>query len=382
MMMHTLTRSATAILLVGIAVPVLAQDVRVRVDVSRDVATQVRDEIRTVRRDLIREIADIVRDVTVDLPNVSRPDAAFLQNRDFRSEQTHRETRRLQLGASGSLELKNISGDIVVTTGGGNDATVEIVRVSRGRTDADAQLGLQQVTVEVDQRADRAVVETHYPDNRNSRPPYSVSVSYNVTTPARTRLTANSVGGSIRVTGVRGDLSAMSVGGNVTIADAGHVIAAKTVGGTVSVNGAETDGAFEASSVGGDVTVQRVKAKRLSVNTIGGSVTANDVTCDAADLGTMSGTVEFSGPLSRGGRYELHAQSGAIRFTPTNDTGFDLQARTFSGDIQTGTAVQVQGQGSGRGTGRPNRSIRGTFGDGSAVVVLTTFSGSVVVIKK
>lgn len=375
MMMHTLTRPAIAILLAGIAAPAASQDVR-----GRDIATQVRDEVQTIRRVLINEIVDTVRDVTVNLPDVSHPDAAFLQDRDFRSEQTHRENRRLPLGASGSLDLKNVSGDIVVTAGGGTEATIEIVRVSRGRTDADARLGLQQVTVEVDQRGDRATVETHYPDNRNSRPPYSVSVSYTVTTPAGTRLTANSVGGNIRVTGIRGDLSAMSVGGNVTISEAGHVIAAKTVGGTVSVNGADTDGVFEASSVGGNVTVQRIKAKRLSVSTIGGSVTANDVTCDAADLGTMSGTVEFSGPLSRGGRYELHAQSGTLRFTPTNDTGFDLQARTFSGDIQTGSAVQVQGSGrAGRG---PNRSVRGTFGDGSAVVVLTTFSGSVIVVKK
>src|SRR5262245_49630641 len=107
-MTHILTKSAAAVLFIGTAIPVLAQD-RGRTEVSRDIATQVREEVRTLHRDLIRQITDTVRDVTVDLPNASHPDAAFSQNRDFRSEQTHRENRRLPIGASGILDLKNVS---------------------------------------------------------------------------------------------------------------------------------------------------------------------------------------------------------------------------------------------------------------------------------
>jgi DUF4097 and DUF4098 domain-containing protein YvlB len=345
--MKILTRFAIVVLAAGTAGPAMAQDVRI----------------------------EIPRNITW----LGLDAAGSLQNRDFRSEKTERETRKLQIGATGTLEIKNVSGEIVVTAGSGRETTVEIVRVSRGRTDADAELGLKEVTVEVDERADRATVATHYPDDRNRRSSYNVTVSYTVTAPAGTHLTAGNVGGDVKVTGIRGDLTANTVGGNVTIADAGRVIAAKTVGGTVSVNGASTDDTLEAASVGGNVSLQHVKARRVSMSSVGGNLTAADLTCDAADLGTMSGTVEFSGPLSRAGRYELHAQSGTVRFTPTGGTGFDLQARTFSGNIQADSAIQIRQSDAGRG---PHHSVRGTFGDGSAVVILTTFSGDVIVARK
>jgi hypothetical protein len=349
-MMTTLTRFAIAVLVAGTAGPAMAQDARI----------------------------EIPRNITwVGLDAVG----GALQNRDrdFPSEKTQRETRKLKIGPSGTLEVRNISGEIVVTAGSGRETTVEIVRTAHGRTDADAELGLKEVTVEVDERAERATIATHYPEDRNRRSSYSVSVSYTVTAPASIHLTATSVGGNVKVTGIRGDVTASGVGGNVTIADAGRVISAKTVGGNVSVNGASTDDALEAGSVGGNVSLQQVKAKRVSMSSVGGNITATNVTCDAAELGTMSGTVEFSGPLSRGGRYELRTHSGTVRFTPTGDTGFDLQAHTFSGNVQTDSAIQIQQSNSGRG---PNRSVRGTFGDGSAVVILTTFSGSVIVSRK
>ena len=67
------------------------------------------------------------------------PTAPSIQDKDFHVEQTDRQTKTLAIGANGSLELKNIVGDITVKAGGGREATVEIVRVSRGQTDADAK---------------------------------------------------------------------------------------------------------------------------------------------------------------------------------------------------------------------------------------------------
>ena len=74
------------------------------------------------------------------------PAARSMQDRDYRAEQIDKQTKTLAIGATGSLELRNIVGDIMVKAGGSRDATVEIVRMSRGRTDADAKLGLERVT--------------------------------------------------------------------------------------------------------------------------------------------------------------------------------------------------------------------------------------------
>ena len=106
------------------------------------------------------------------------------------------------------------------------------------------------------------------------------------------------------------------------------------------------------------------------------TVTAHDVTSSGAGLKSMSGDVDYSGPLARGGRYELQTHSGSTRLTVTGSVGFDLQASTFSGQIHLEPPLQLQG------ASLTRRSARGTVGDGGASVVATTFSGDVVIVKK
>ena len=302
---------------------------------------------------------------------------ATAQNRSRQAEQTQRENRTLSIGPNGSLDLEAISGNITVNAATSRDTTLEIIKVSRGRTDAEAQSGMNQVTVEVDVRGERASVRTHYPDRGRSRD-IDVSVSYVVTTPAGTRLNAHSVGGNVKVSGIRGELTAASIGGNVDVDDAAKLVSATTVGGDITIRNSRTDETLRAETVGGNIRIEGTKTRRLTASTVGGDITARDVTCDGLDVGTMSGNVEFSGPLARGGRYDLHTQSGNVRVMPSGG-GYELQAQTFSGDIRTDSTIQVQGTSKSRG---PRHEIRGSVGDGSAVIIARTFSGNVTVSGK
>jgi len=299
---------------------------------------------------------------------------ALAQNRSREPQRTERETRTLALGASGSLALETIGGTIVVNRGNGQDTVVEIVKEARSRSDADAEQALKDVTVNVDVRGQRATVLAVYPDRRKSG---DVTVSYTVTAPAGTRLNAQTVGGDIKVNGIRGELTASSVGGTLTITDAGQVVSLTTIGGDISLTGANTDSTLKAETVGGGIRIQQTKARRLTANTVGGNITATDLTAENVDIGTMSGNLQFSGPIAKAGRYDLHTQSGNVHVTPVGGSGFELQARTFSGSITTGASMQVQGS----TTRGPHREIRGVIGDGSAVVTARTFSGDVVVGK-
>jgi DUF4097 and DUF4098 domain-containing protein YvlB len=301
---------------------------------------------------------------------------AAAQNRNRQAEQTQRETRTLAIGANGSLDLETVSGNITVTGGNGRDATVEITKISRGRTDADAQTGMKDVTVEVDVRGERATVRARYPDRGRLPRDVSVTVSYVVTAPAGTRLNAHTVGGDVKINGIRGELTADTVGGNVAVTDAGQLVSALTVGGDITVRNSSSDGTLKAETVGGNIRIEQTKARRVTAGTIGGDITARDVTCDGIDIGTMSGNVEFSGPLARGGRYDVHTQSGNVHVMPSGGAGYELQAQTFSGNIRTDGSIQLRGSPSSRG---PRREIRGNVGDGSAVVIARTFSGSVTV---
>jgi DUF4097 and DUF4098 domain-containing protein YvlB len=303
---------------------------------------------------------------------------AAAQDRN-RREQTQRETRTLAVGANGSLDLDTVSGNITITAGNNRDTTVEIVKTSRGRTDADVQRGLSDVTIEVDVRGERASVRARYPDQDRRSRDVNVTVSYTVTTPAGTRINAHTVGGDVKVTGINGELTASTVGGNVTVTDAGQLVSAGTVGGDVIVRNARSDGTLKAETVGGNIRVEGTRARRLVASSVGGEITVRDVTCDNLDVGTMSGNVEFSGPLAKSGRYDLHTQSGNVSVTASGGAGYELQAQTFSGTIHTDSSMRLQGSSSRRG---PRREVRGSVGDGSAVVIARTFSGDVTVSGK
>jgi hypothetical protein len=302
-----------------------------------------------------------------------------------REEQTERTTKVLKLGPEGMLALGNIAGDITVTRGGGSDITIDIVKTARGRTPDDARELLKLVPVEITERGDRADVKTRYPSGeeqrRNNRRNINVSVAYTVTAPSGTRITLNSISGDIKVTDIKGDLNANSISGDVRISGAGRIGAAKTISGTVEIVETQADGPVAGSSVSGDVILRRVTARRLEAGSVSGNIKLEDVQCERVSGGTTSGNVWFGGTLARNGRYELNSFSGEVRVVLTGNTGFELEADSFSGEVRTDLPITTRGSSPPRGRG-PHKALNGTYGDGAAVLDLTTFSGSIVISKK
>jgi DUF4097 and DUF4098 domain-containing protein YvlB len=92
--------------------------------------------------------------------------------------------------------------------------------------------------------------------------------------------------------------------------------------------------------------------------------------------------MNYSGSLARAGRYELTTHSGDVRLALRPDTGFELDASTFSGSVRSDFPVTMRADSS-RGERRDStRTIRGSFGDASALLSLKTFSGTVVITRK
>lgn len=312
------------------------------------------------------------------------PDATVkYQGGGARQEQTERITRTLKIGGGGELDLSNIAGDITVTRGRGSDAEIEIVKTARGRTVDDARQMLGLVQVDIDDRTGRAEVTTRYPsgDNRrNERRNVNVSVAYTVTAPAGTRLTVRSISGDVKVEGITGDLSLESVSGNIGISNAGRISSAKSISGNVSIADSPIDGSAEASSVSGNVVLQRVKARRLSLSSVSGNLVVDDVTAERIDGQTMSGNVQFTSSLAPNGRYELQSHSGDVRVTLTGNTGFELEANSWSGSVRADIpGLTPTGDAGGRAR---RRTLRATHGDGSAILSITTFSGNAIVTRR
>jgi hypothetical protein len=284
---------------------------------------------------------------------------------------TDRQTRMLPLGPAGFLELRNVSGDITITAGGGREVQLEIVRTAYARSVEEAQRLLASVTVAVDQQGERASVTAEHPRRPNGR----VSVAYLVTAPAGTRISAKSVSGNLVVRNIKGEISASLVSGSMTISRAERLSTVRTISGDITLTNLANKSGITVSTVSGRILVADSSVTRLDVDSVSGSVTARSVSSDRAAVRSLSGAVEFAGALAKGGRYEFQSHSGDLRLV-TSGAGFVLEASTFSGSIRPDAGVAL------KNVSAAPRSLRGTVGDGSATVVVTTFSGGVTIGRK
>jgi DUF4097 and DUF4098 domain-containing protein YvlB len=304
--------------------------------------------------------------------------------RGLPSQETERTTRPLHIGANGEIQISNIAGDIVVTRGSGDEASVEIVKTARGRTPEEAKAMLQRVTVDVVERSNRAEIRTQYARGdemrREDRRNVHVTVAFTVTAPAGTRVRAQSMSGSISTKDINGEVSLQSVSGTIRATNAGRIAGAQTISGNVEIADTDSDGPIEASSVSGTVALRRVKARQLELGAISGNVVMDDVDCARVEAQTVSGEVKFSGELQKNGRYDLNSHSGAIQVVIAGGTGFELEATSFSGTVHSDFPATTRD--SGAAYGPRQRSLRAVVGDGSAVLDLTTFSGNITVSKR
>ena len=318
-------------------------------------------------------IAEVTREAARAARTVSRYQGNRNQNR---AEQSDRQDCRLRVPQGGLLELRNIAGDITVTAGSGEAATIQITKTAHGPTEADARAQLGLVRVECTDAGNRAEVRAIYPERnaRAGRRNFSVTTTYHVTAPAGARIKTDSISGNVTVSGIRGELTLGTISGNVTVRDGGQRITGQSISGNVELVSAQSDAIVELSSTSGNVRANRVKVRRLDLGSISGSVTGADIQAEQAELHTMSGNVEYTGTLVPGGRYELRTHSGDVRLTVAGGTGFELEASTFSGEVRSGLQLRMSGE-----TGRRTRTVRGTYGDGRARVEASSFSGNIVI---
>lgn len=297
-------------------------------------------------------------------------------------EVTERFSKTVRIGRTGSFELSNVSGNVTVTGGSGDEVRIEAVKRARSRDQSTAKSVLDELRIEVTELPNRVEVRTEHPRGRRN---YMGSVDYTVTVPAGVDTAIKVVSGDVRVTNVKGELRAESISGNVFASGAARLVLAKSVSGNVDVTDAASESALSVSTVSGNLTGRGLKARALELSSVSGDVILTNVTCDRAMVKTTSGNVDYDGPLARAGRYEMHAHSGNVRLGVTSTTGFELEATTFNGDVRSDFPLTLRAgiEGSGPRKGpRFNRSIRGSYGDGGAIVLLKSFSGDIVVTKR
>lgn len=333
-----------------------AQRAREAAERARDAARQVREQEAQLRR--------------------SNRDAQ--RDADRGPEFTEPFTRTIRIGRAGTFELSNVSGDIVITGGNGDDLKIDAIKRVRQPTEQEARALLQEIQIQVTERSNQVEVRTEYPQRRRN---WSGGVDYTVTLPVGTAVNVRSVSGDIRVTNVRGELRAETVSGDVIASSLGRLRAARSVSGNVQLTDIQAED-VAAGTVSGDVIARNLKVRALDLQAVSGDLRFVDVESERATLQTISGDIEYAGRLVRSGRYQFQSQSGDIRLTPANDVGFDLEATSFSGNIRSDFTFRNNAAVETPQRGPRTQSLRGTVGDASAVITLRSFSGDVTVTRR
>jgi len=290
-------------------------------------------------------------------------------------ETTEKISKSFKVGPSGTIDINNMSGKVVVNPGGPDTIVVEALKRVRGNV-ADPKDQLARTTVEMAERAGRIEVRTTYAGRD-----LKVSVDYTVTAPAGTTVMVRSMSGDITVTGIKGEVRADTMSGNVTLTATPAVSLAKTMSGDVTVTGVSTQGELRAASLSGDVVIRSARARAVDADSTSGNVTLSDVTSDRITGKTISGEVSFTGPLAKGGRYQFQSQVGDVQLFLVGTQGFELDASTFSGGVRSDFPLTLPA-GQPVGGQATRKSLRGVFGDGGATLLLRAFSGDITIVKK
>lgn len=257
---------------------------------------------------------------------------------------------------NGSVELAQVPGDIVVSTW--NEDRIRIRAYAR-RVPLETRFSSGSVYVGlVAQNTGRNGIG----DTR-----------FEITMPATARLKAGSVSGDVTVRGVTGRVAVGSVSGDVVVDGGTEEISVNTVSGDIRL--ANARGRVTVASVSGDQDLRTIVGD-VSATTVSGDVSMRDVRARLVTAKSMSGDVEFAGPIATDGRYEVNAHSGTVTLRLPSEVNGTLTLSTFSGGIDSDIPLTIGGDG--RSGPTRGRDIETRLGSGTGGrIVVSTFSGDV-----
>lgn len=301
-------------------------------------------------------------------------------------EQIEKVSQTYKVGDGAALDLSHLSGDIRVTAGSTSEIKVDATKRVRHRNPEEAKRLLAALRIDINNFNGRVEVRTVYPRRGQFGNNISASVDYVISVPPSATVALKSISGDISVTNVKGEVRAETVSGDVNVAGTPNLAIAKTISGDVTARDVSTETSLLLSTVSGTVLATGVKARSVEAGSVSGDVRVVGSEIERLEARSLSGDIEFDAPLAKGGRYEFTSHSGNVRLVLSGNTGFELDADTFSGNVRSDLPVTLRAMGrqdAGQGRGRTsNRAIRGSYGDASAFLEIRSHSGSVVISKK
>jgi DUF4097 and DUF4098 domain-containing protein YvlB len=211
----------------------------------------------------------------------------------------------------------------------------------------------------------------------------NVSISYEITAPAQTKLSSQTGSGDQDVRDLQLAVNARTGSGNVTAENIGGPLRARSGSGDIKVNSVK--GGLDAEAGSGNIRAHGV-AGDISANTGSGDIEVEEVTSGSVKAGTGSGNVKLygvkgtlrvetgSGDITVEGEptgdWRAGAGSGNIDLKIPAGASFDIDARTSSGTFNLHHPVTMEGSVS-------RNHIHGKVGSGGVLLDLHTGSGDI-----
>jgi len=248
---------------------------------------------------------------------------------------------------------------------------VMIQNVANGRIEVKSWKN-PEIVVSAWQPSNKVGLDMEQADNRidvtasvldNSAPDSDLTENIQLTVPEETELQIKSQSGLIYVEQVMGDMTLESVGGDVHLKEVSGYIIVKTTGGTL---------------------VCTLCGGKLSFSSVSGSAQILQPSFTNVTIYTSFGNILFDGDFIRTGIYSMKSGRGLVEVRFAGTDSFDLNAQTASGtvDNRVEAFLKPDSHGIRHSASRYAKGLFGSVGNGLAKVELSSFSGTIRILKR
>jgi Putative adhesin len=248
---------------------------------------------------------------------------------------------------------------------------VVIRNVANGRIEVKSSKN-PEVVVAGTQTSNKINVETEQVDNRVdvsasildlAAQPEELEANFQLTVPEETELQLRTEKGLVYVEQVMGDMTLQSVAGDIHLKEVSGYIVVRTTGGSL---------------------VCTLCAGKLDFNSVSGNAQVLQPGLTNVTLFTTSGNILFDGDFIRTGIYTMKSGKGTVEVHFSGNDSFDLKAQTATGtvDNQAEAYLKPDSHGVRHMASRFTKGLFGTVGSGLARVELSSYSGTIRILKR
>jgi DUF4097 and DUF4098 domain-containing protein YvlB len=219
-----------------------------------------------------------------------------------------------------------------------------------------------KVVVDAEQVGDR--IDINATSLVNSSEPHEIEANFQLLVPEQTELQLRTQTGLILVEQVNGDMKLQSVAGDVHLKEVSGYIIVRTTSGSLLCS--LCSGKLEYTSISGGAQILQPSLSNVN-------------------LMTTTGNILYDGDFVRTGLYTMNSGRGLVEVRFSGTDSFDLNAQTYRGTVDNQAADFLKPDTHGskhHPASKYSHSLFGTVGQGFAKVELSSYSGTIRILKR